>query len=225
MRLSAPILPLALCLAASAPAETRRGPANTGEPWVFRCVLDDRPRVVVAALGDAAWAAWDTQHGTLYQAWQPGNEGVKLLGAVYNGEHGPQPATDGKLLHREPLGPAWFAPDSGTEISPVPFRYKGHRLGAPGRVSFVYELHLGGSAVTIEESPSLKPGADPGLVRSFRVSGLPADGKVALKLSGGPGTWTATGSAAGLEPSADTAYLVFTQNGEAVLTGTWPAPK
>jgi hypothetical protein len=225
MRLHARTLLLALCLADSAPAETRRGPANTGEPWVFRCVLDDRPRVVVAALGDAAWAAWDTQHGALYQAWQPGNEGVKLAGAVYNGEHGPQPATDGKVLHREPLGPAWFAPGSGTAVSPVPFRYKGHRLGAPGRVSFAYELHLGGSAVTVEESPSLKPGAATSLVRSFRISGLPADGKVALKLSGGPGSWTAAGSAARLKSAADGAYLVFTQNGEAVLTGTWPAPK
>lgn len=225
MRLPARTLLLALCLADSAPAETRRGPANTGEPWVFRCVLDDRPRVVVAALGDAAWAAWDTQHGALYQAWQPGNEGVKLLGAVYNGEHGPQPATDGKILHREPVGPVWFAPGSAAAIAPAPFRYKGHRLGAPGRVSFAYEFHLGGSTVTVEESPTLKPGAAPSLVRSFRISGLPADGKLALKLTGTPGTWTASGPFAQLKTSADGAYLVFTRNGEAVLTGTWAPPK
>jgi hypothetical protein len=67
-------------------AEIRRGPANTGEPWVFRCVLDARPRVVVAALGDADWADWDTNYGALYQAWQPGSVVVKLVSAVYNGD-------------------------------------------------------------------------------------------------------------------------------------------
>ncbi len=224
---SSPLLLLCLgCLPCLEAAAARRGPDNSEEPWVFRTVLNDRPRVVVAALGDSAWAAWDTQTCNLYQVWQPGKEGVKLAGAVYTGAHGPQPESDGKRLHEEPAGPAWLVPGGSATISPATVRYRAHKTAGPGRVSFVYEISLPGveKPVTVEESPSLKPGAAPALVRAFRVSGLPEGRQLALRVSGNTGTWTASGPAAQLKPSKDEAHLVFSQNGEAVLTGVWKTP-
>ena len=62
------------------------------EPWVFRSVLDRRPRMVTFALSRSMWAAYDTQHASLYKVWR---DGVEFDGAVYTTRHGPQPAAEG----------------------------------------------------------------------------------------------------------------------------------
>ena len=60
--------------------------------WVFRSVLDQKPRMVTAAIDSSLWVAYDTQTGLLYKAWQGG---VLLDGAVYTMAHGPQPTSLG----------------------------------------------------------------------------------------------------------------------------------
>lgn len=210
------ILSLALCLgstSAIAAEPARRGPTNPDEPWVFRTVLDDRPRIAIAALGDALWAAWDTQACRLYQVWKPGALGVKLTGAVFDGKHGPQPTTDGTPLLREPSGPGWFAGEA-----PATVRYRGHRLSGPRQVSFLYEVVLPGAVVRVEESPSLKDHAV--LVRSFHITGLPSGARLALRLSGDANPWAATGGGCELENDGEGARLVFSADGDATLTGT-----
>lgn len=212
-----------LCTSGVADGSVRRGPSNAAEPWVFRTVLDERSRVIVAALGDAAWAAWDTEACKLYQVWRPGPDGVKLTGAVYDGEHGPQPSTDGQRYHEESRDAAWFI-DAG---APARIQYRGHRFGGPERVSFIYQLALPGkdAEVVVEESPSLGIGRNAVLVRSFRISGLPPSAKISLKLAGERGVWSVSGGVAQLKPAGDGMSLIFTGNGDAKLTGRWALPK
>lgn len=210
-------LTLALGLAAVsafAAEPARRGPQNPDEPWLFRTVLDDRPRVAVAALGDALWAAWDTQSCRLYQVWQPGALGVKLTGAVFDGKHGPQPMTDGTMLLREPAGAAWLSDGKSASV-----RYRGHRLGAPGEVTFLYEIMLPGAVVSVEESPRLDGTK---LTRTFHIAGLP-EGK-ALTLALTDAAWSSSGTTA-LEGSADGARLIFSANGSSTLSHTWDSSK
>lgn len=202
------ILFATVCACADGPA--RRGPGNPDEPWLFRTVLDDRPRVAVAALGDALWAAWDTEACRLFQVWRPGSAGATLTGAVFDGKHGPQPMTDGVVLLREPGGVAWF-----TEGKKAPVRYRGHRLGAPGEVTFLYEIKVPGAIVAVAESPRLDGST---LVRTFRIEGLPEGTSLILSL--GEAAWSVSGAAA-LERGGDGARLLFSTNGTSTLAGVW----
>ena len=38
------------------------------EPWVFRSVLDETPRIVTAALSDEIWVAYDARTASLFKA-------------------------------------------------------------------------------------------------------------------------------------------------------------
>lgn len=200
----------------------RRGIHNLQEPWAFRTVLDARPRVLVAAFDDSLWAAWDTQRCRLFQVWKPGAQGVNLTGAVFNGEHGPQPVSDGQRFHQEPAEPAWFIKDQGKAV-PAVVRYRSHRTGAPGELSFSYQVTLanGKTVVSIVETPSFNAGSDPSLSRKFSIQGLPQGQQVALQLTGDTATWSAKGSAGQLRDLENKHYLVIGQNGDVTLVGTW----
>ncbi|MFT5167349.1 MAG: cytochrome c, partial [Saprospiraceae bacterium] len=73
----------------TAKENTVQRPSN---PWVFRSVLDIKPRMVTFALHDNLWAAYSTQTGALYKAWKGY---VEFDGAVYTTAHGPQPTSVG----------------------------------------------------------------------------------------------------------------------------------
>ncbi len=45
-------------------------PERPRDPWVFRSVLDERPRMITMALHKNMWSAYDTQKCGLYKAWQ-----------------------------------------------------------------------------------------------------------------------------------------------------------
>src|SRR5260221_11963512 len=66
----------ALGLAPQSPS----APERARDPWVQRCALDGRPRMVVFALDKQMWCAYDAQHGSFYAAWKGGvrGEGSKL---------------------------------------------------------------------------------------------------------------------------------------------------
>ena len=68
-------------------------------PWVFRSVLDRRPRMITFALSKTLWAAYDTQNASLYKVWR---DGVEFDGAVYTGELTP---FEGEQV--------WLAPGQG----------------------------------------------------------------------------------------------------------------
>src|SRR5436190_12690140 len=80
------------------------------DPFVFRCVLDKRVRIVTLALSDELWAAWDTQTCGFYKAWKGG---VKFDGAVYTTAHGPTPSSLGKAYTEGLDGDVWFADVGG----------------------------------------------------------------------------------------------------------------
>lgn len=143
------------------------------DPWVFRSVLDNQPRMVTAALHDDLWVAYHTQTGAMYKAWKGS---VNFDGAVYTTAHGPQPST---------LGDGWFE-NKFTEPwmlngQPAKVQYHGHRF-EDGQVFFKYELSADGKTVTVTERPEYvsKSEGQTGLQRTFTVDG---DADVSLKIN------------------------------------------
>ncbi|WDE98597.1 hypothetical protein PQO03_12190 [Lentisphaera profundi] len=74
---------------------------------VFRCNLDNHPRVLVFQSNDRA-CAYDTNTGQFWKAWKaPTNKIINFTGAVYDGRHGPQPNTIGVKLLENSQGLHW----------------------------------------------------------------------------------------------------------------------
>lgn len=151
------------------------------DPWVFRSVLDGKPRIVTLALDHNLWAAYDTEKGSLYQTWK----GVVLLeGAVYNTIHGPQPLSIGEKYLVNQFEEPWVLTDNdGNSISPK-VQYRGHRF-EDGEVSLLYEIHHNTlpNTVRVEEKVEANTRPDNRLVftRTFHVSGLEEPWRIHLK--------------------------------------------
>ncbi len=145
------------------------------EVWVFRSVLDQRPRMLTAALNEKLWLSYDTQSATLYKAW---SGGVTFDGAVYTTKHGPQPTSTGYAYfsHKE----MWVLMKNGKEIIPE-IEYKGHRFDN-GEVFFKSNFKTPeGEIIFVEESPRYeKKGKQNGLARLFALNN-PTTYKVGLK--------------------------------------------
>jgi hypothetical protein len=177
-------LTLALVLAAVPAQSPVQRPRD---PWVFRSVLDERPRMVTVALAKDLWIAYDAADCGLYKAWKGG---VHFDGAVYTTVHGPQPTSEGTAYVTGKGGKVWRATASDgkrTELTP---RWRGYVL-ARGEVHLRYDVTLpDGTVVSIEETPEfVRPetlAEDPssrapwlvkglvGLRRSFAATGLPS---------------------------------------------------
>src|SRR5258706_3333755 len=80
------------------------------QPWVFRSVLDDQPRIITLALNDHLWAAYHTDSCSLYKVWKGQ---VHLQGAVYDNAHGPQPISIGDAWLKNPYGRPWNVAKDG----------------------------------------------------------------------------------------------------------------
>ena len=143
MRRIALLLVTAL-LAPAAVAATERG----RDPWVFRSVVDGRPRIATVALAPSLLAAYDTQHGALVRTWRGG---VVFDGPVYNEVHGPQPTSEGLVLWRGGAPEPWSLEQGGATTT-LRVRYRGHRFEGE-RVWFRWTLQRDGAA-TIEHQPS-----------------------------------------------------------------------
>lgn len=142
-------------------------------PWVVRCTLDERPRMVVCALDSRLWVAYDMTTCSLYKVW--GGD-VKFDGAVYNGVHGPQPTVRGLPYHTAPKSLPWRMKGkdrSGADVrGAASFRYRGYHF-VRGHVRFRYEGVGPLEGVTVLESPEHGDKGSPTLVREFIISGLP----------------------------------------------------
>tara|TARA_R110002050_G_scaffold48356_2_gene112447 strand:- start:19711 stop:22689 length:2979 start_codon:yes stop_codon:yes gene_type:complete len=143
--------------------------------WVFRSVLDEKPRMATAALNENLWLSYDTQTATLYKAW---SGGVSFDGAVYTTNHGPQPTSLGYAYysHEE----SWLLRKDGKEFAPI-IQYKGHKF-ENGEVIFKFELKApDGSLISVEESPRYQhDGGKNGLIRLFSIDNL-TDYQVGLR--------------------------------------------
>ncbi|NJM93597.1 MAG: DUF1080 domain-containing protein [Cytophagales bacterium] len=148
------------------------------EPWVFRSVMDGRPRMVTAALHDDVWVCYDAQHLDIYKIWKGG---VLFDGAVYNTKHGPQPNTRGYAYYENQLSETpWRLIENGNNTVPK-VNFKGYEF-REGRVYFKYEIQTSqGIWISIEDSPEYRSKSDaPGLERIFITTNVPSDVKVIL---------------------------------------------
>ena len=111
-------------LGASAPA-----PQRGRDPFVFRAVLDEKPRMLVLALAPDFWVAYDAERAALYKVWEGG---VNFTGAVYDWQHGPQPTSRGRAWLVSPWQEPWEVARGGRAV-PARVRWRGHRLEPRGR--------------------------------------------------------------------------------------------
>jgi len=154
-------------------------PERPHNPWVFRSVLDQKPRMITLALHNDVWASYDTQNSSLYKVWKGG---VTLDGAVYTTAHGPQPSTLGDAYfvnsHKNP----WHLElANGKELTQA--QYKGHQFN-DGHVALNYELQLtDDSTVDIQEQVEYIASAvgTAGIERVYTVNGMPEGAKLKFK--------------------------------------------
>ncbi len=172
-----PIVILLMILVAgavmSAAADRPRDP-RPRDPFVFRCVLDGNPRMVVIALHEELWLAYDAASCGLHQVWR---DGVNFDGAVYTTVHGPQPTSRGEPDFTGPERAVWRLVVDGEVTDVAPF-WRGYSLRGPS-VTLNFKLPLpGGGAVRIEETPMMDafgstPDRPARVDRQFTVRGLP----------------------------------------------------
>lgn len=151
------------------------------DPWVFRSVLDQQPRIVTATLHDELFVAYDARYCGLYKAWKGK---VILDGPVYTTKHGPQPTSDGYAYFEQRLAePAWRLVVDGTEITPKA-QFKGHFF-RDGQVTFRFRLtDEAGHAADIEETPEyISKSGKNGLHRHFVIKSISENTTVVLKTS------------------------------------------
>jgi hypothetical protein len=174
----------AAAIAATQPAEPHAA-SNSGErprdPWVFRCVLDKRPRMVVIALHKNLWVAYDATTCSLYKAWKGD---VKFQGAVYDHVHGPQPAVRGVAMLDGVEGNNWIMHHQGSQLECTAI-WMGYRI-VNDQVTLLYQIHSPGiTPVQIEERIDVEAphdGDQVNLSRSFRTINVPDNCSVAVKM-------------------------------------------
>lgn len=153
------------------------GPERPYQPWVFRSVLDQQPRILTLALHDDLWAAYHTDSCSLYKVWK-GH--VHLQGAVYDNAHGPQPISLGNGWIENKFKQPWSVTKGGQQIL-KDVRYGGHII-KNGHASLVYHLNLtDGETITVHESPEMisKDGGI-GFERIFSLQNATKDHEVSL---------------------------------------------
>jgi len=153
------------------------------DPWVFRSVLDKKPRMITFALNNKLWVAYSTDSCSLYKAWAGS---VDFEGAVYNMRHGPQPVTVGNAWFENQHNQPWKVEINGKSESPKT-DYKGHRYTKKGHAEIMYDLVLSdGKRIRINEQPEfVERDRQPGFQRTFTVSGAPEGAKITLKTNAG----------------------------------------
>ena len=149
-------------------------------PWVFRSVLDVKPRMITIALDDETYAAFSTQTGRLYKVW---NGEVDFDGAVYTTAHGPQPEAIGNAYLVDSLDTTPWQIKNGDELITPSFQYKGHKF-TRGSVALNYELSWDGNKTMVSEWVGPESNTiGKGLKRSFSVENVPAGMQVMTALN------------------------------------------
>jgi cytochrome c len=171
------LLAMALVSCTDSAKETTR---RDRDPWVFRSVLDQKPRMLTMALHKDLWASYDTQSGLLYKVWQGG---VNFDGAVYTAVHGPQPTSQGSAFIADTTSTGqWELLRNGQPV-PAKFQYLGHVFTEKGSIATLeYKLSTDdGLSVIIKEKPEFKVSkGQPGFERVFQTEGVPEGVEVKL---------------------------------------------
>ena len=120
------------------------------DTWVFRSVMDKKPRMLTVALHQDLYASYDLQTGNLYKVWKGR---VNYDGAVYTTAHGVQPTSAGFPYVFDSLTRTqWTLKTAkGNEIPTI--NYLGHVM-KKGQVGIEFELiSKSGSSVKLRETP------------------------------------------------------------------------
>src|SRR5687767_7773495 len=159
--------------------DSRKETKRPLDPWVLRSVLDQKPRMVTAALHDDLYVAYDARQCQLYKAWKGG---VIFDGAVYTTQHGPQPISKGYAYYQQPDGEIfWTAELNGQQKELTP-RFNGYAIDN-GAITFKYQLADESEAIIkVEETPEYESKDNKtGFKRTFKLSGVPAGAIVKIK--------------------------------------------
>ncbi|MEP6647866.1 MAG: family 16 glycoside hydrolase [Saprospiraceae bacterium] len=158
------LLSLTACQKSTTVSETDR----PYQPWVFRSVLDQQPRMITFALHDNIWAAYRTDSCSLYQVWK-GN--VKLQGAVYDNAHGPQPISIGNIWLKNPHKQPWTVTKNGQNVLKQ-VQYKGHKFSNDHAIMMYELLCNDGTILQVSEQPEFVKMDDGqmGFERTFNVT-------------------------------------------------------
>ena len=173
---------LALGLAPQKP----RAPERPRDPWVVRCNLDGRPRMVVFALDQQLWCAYDAQRCAFYAAWKGGVSGS-----------GSQLALEGKRYTSGFDEHAWEV-YVGQSIVQADVRWGGYWMH-DGVCTLLYEVFLpDGRHFQVRETPEFNrpeelfneeqlsdfvlTAGDLGLRRSFFAAQMPQDVRACIRM-------------------------------------------
>ncbi|HEY0009428.1 MAG TPA: hypothetical protein VGB55_11940 [Tepidisphaeraceae bacterium] len=152
------------------PISRAEGPTSRpADPWVFRSVLDNHPRMITIALHGDMWLAFDAQACVLKKAWAGG---VKLTGSVYDTKHGPQPTSVGQGYLEVAEAPSWSGSAAGQPVA-LTATYRGYVLQGTG-VVLKYDLAFpDGTIASVEDAPEHATENDrTTLVRKITLRGL-----------------------------------------------------
>lgn len=94
-------------------------------PWVFRSVLDQKPRIITLALHPNLYAAYYTESGSLFKTW---NGEVLFDGPVYTNNHGPQPISIGNSYIENDMIMPWKVKINDNPID-VSYQFLGYKTG------------------------------------------------------------------------------------------------
>ncbi|TAE53594.1 MAG: glycosyl hydrolase, partial [Bacteroidetes bacterium] len=182
------LLPILLLAATAFGLHSCKNQQNTSvqterghDPWVFRSVLDLKPRMITLALKKDFWISYDAGRASLYKVWR---DGVLFDGPVYTMAHGPQPTSVGPAWLISPFAEPWRVLANGQESTPA-VQYRGHSFDKNGQATLRYELSLAdGKVVTVTEKPEFVSDdkGRPGLERIFTVENLPAGTQIGLQM-------------------------------------------
>jgi hypothetical protein len=176
---------LALGLAPQKP----RAPERPRDPWVQRCALNGRPRMVLFALDKEMWCAYDAQRCAFYAAWKG-----SVLGSGSALETVGERYTSGFDDH------AWEV-YVGDKIVEADVRWGGYWMH-DGVCTLLYEVFLPDKRhFQVRETPEFnRPeelfnedglndlvlfAGDPGLRRSFLATQMPPEVKVCIRMAFG----------------------------------------
>jgi len=155
--------------------------SQSQQPWVFRSVLDIKPRMLTMALADDFMVAYDTEHAAIYKAWKGY---VDFDGAVYTTAHGPQPTSIGNAYFINQHPQPWYLVKNGEKIIPS-VNYKGHLI-EDDQVRLKFELSWGdNNKIMVTEQPEYFESEEglSGLKRTFTTKNVPEGTQVGLKIN------------------------------------------
>ena len=148
--------------------------------WVFRSVLDKKPRMLTVALDSQLYVAYDLARCTLYKAWKGG---VTMEGAPYTSKKNIQPTSWGTTYISDSLlQQQWVVERNGkketSKITNKGYSFKDDQV----YLEYLLVLSTGDSMLVKERPEYIKdPTGKPGYERWFKTVGVPQGTSISLQ--------------------------------------------